>query len=64
MITVAKMGDKLVEVVRITSAVQFTSDPGWILICLDFEKPKRKQKEVKWIPATTRFDWVRSFNLV
>jgi hypothetical protein len=31
------------------------------MICMDWEKADRKKSEFKWIPAETRFDWVREF---
>ena len=65
MITVAKMTDgRVVEIVRAASKVGFSSDRGWIMICMDFEKISRKREHFKWVPATTRFDWVREFVFV
>jgi len=62
MITVAKMTDgRVVEIVRGTSKVNFSSDRGWIMICMDFEKTYRKRTEFKWVPANTRFEWVRAY---
>jgi len=62
MITVAKMADgRVVEIVRGTSKVNFSSDRGWIMICMDFEKTYRKRTEFKWVPANTRFEWVRAY---
>jgi hypothetical protein len=63
MIKVAKMTDgRVVEVVKVADTVAFSDTPGWIMICMDFEKVYRKRSEFKWIPATTRFDWVREFD--
>jgi len=62
MTTVAKMMDgRMVEVVRVADTVAFSDAPGWIMICMDWEKADRKKSEFKWIPAETRFDWVRDF---
>ena len=62
MIKVAKMTDgRVVEVVKVADTVAFSDTPGWIMICMDFEKVYRKRSEFKWVPATTRFDWVREF---
>jgi len=62
MTTVAKMMDgRMVEVVRVADTVAFSDAPGWIMICMDWEKADRKKSEFKWLPATTRFDWVREF---
>ena len=62
MIKVAKMTDgRMVEVVRIADTVGFSSERGWVMVCMDFEKTDRKKSEFKWIPASTRFDWVKEF---
>lgn len=62
MITIAKMLDgRLVEIVGTADRVSFSEDRGWISICIDFEKPKHFQDNVKWIPASTRFIWVKEF---
>jgi hypothetical protein len=62
MTTVAKMMDgRMVEVVRMADTVAFSDAAGWIMICMDWEKADRKKSEFKWIPAETRFDWVREF---
>ena len=62
MTTVAKMMDgRMVEVVRVADTVAFSDATGWIMICMDFEKADRKKSEFKWIPASTRFDWVKEF---
>lgn len=65
MTTVAKMEDgKMVQIVRTAERVAFSDVIGWICVCFDFEKPVRKQEHVKWIPATTRFEWVKQFSMV
>jgi hypothetical protein len=62
MITVAKMTDgRVVEIVRTASKVHFSSDKGWIMVCMDFEKTYRKRTEFKWVPADTKFEWVRAY---
>ena len=63
MIKIAKMTDgRMVEVVKVADRVDFSDVPGWIMICMDFEKVYRKRAEFKWVPAATRFDWVREFD--
>jgi len=63
MIKVAKMTDgRMVEVVRVADRVAFSDTPGWVMICIDFEKADRKKSEFKWVPASTRFDWVKEFS--
>ncbi len=61
MTVVAKMNDRLVEVVKVAATVQFSNTPGWVLICLDFEQGERKKSQFRWLPASTRFEWVREF---
>ena len=61
MTIVAKMNGKLVEIVKVADAVKFSNTRGWVMICMDFEQSDRKKSEFKWLPATTRFDWVREF---
>ena len=62
MIKVAKMTDgRMVEVVRVADTVRFSPEPDWVMVCFDFEKPFRKRAEFKWMPAATRFDWVREY---
>jgi len=62
MIKVAKMIDgRVVEVVRVADTVGFSSEPGWVMVCFDFEKTDRKKSEFKWVPADTRFEWVKEF---
>jgi len=62
MIKVAKMADgRMVEVVRVAKTVRFSAEPDWVMVCFDFEKPFPKQAEFKWMPAATRFDWVREY---
>jgi hypothetical protein len=61
MTTVAKMNGKLVEIVKFADAVKFSNTRGWVMICIDWEQADRKKTEFKWLPATTRFDWVREF---
>jgi hypothetical protein len=62
MIKVAKMTDgRMVEVVRVADTVGFSSERGWVMICMDFEKISRKRAEFKWVPASTKFEWVKEF---
>ena len=62
MITVAKMTDgRVVEVVRVAETVGFSPEPGWVMVCMDFDKMYGKRTEFKWVPAATRFEWVREY---
>ena len=65
MTTVAKMTDgRMVEVVRVADRVGFSTERGWVMVCMDFEKADRKRTSFVWVPATTRFEWVREFVFV
>lgn len=57
----AKMtDDKIVEIVKITSQVQFSTGT-WILICTDWQQPERNKSNFSWIPHSTRFTWVQEW---
>lgn len=60
-VTVAKLRGQLVEVVRVADRVQFSEDRGWVLVTPDVGAPERKKMTFKWVPADTRFEWVREF---
>jgi hypothetical protein len=62
MMIVAKMKDKIVQIVRVADTVQFSKDSGWIFICFDFDKINRRREQFKWVKASeTKFEWVREF---
>lgn len=60
-VTVARLENRLVQVVRVADRVGFSQDRGWVMVCLDWEQPERKKQQFRWVPASTRFDWVREF---
>jgi len=65
MTTVAKMGNKIVEIMRYAWEVQFSPDKGWVLVDPELGAPDMTgstRANIKWYPATTRFEWIRSFN--
>lgn len=59
MVTVAKYNGKIVEIRRVAETVAFSKERGWICICADIGK--MNSMAVKWIPASTVFDWVREY---
>lgn len=61
MTIVAKMNDRVVEIVQVADKVAFSSERGWVMVCLDFEQVDRKKSQFRWVPASTQFDWVREF---
>jgi len=62
MMIIAKIKNQIVEVIRVAETVQFSDEKGWVMICSDFEQSNRRKQHFKWIPASTRFEWVREFN--
>lgn len=60
-VTVAKMNNKLYQVMRVSDTVAFSDTRGWVMLCSDWEQPERKKQHFKWVPASTRFEWVRNF---
>jgi len=62
MTTVAKMEGRVVEVVRTADRVGFSTERGWVMVCFDFEQAERKKSQFRWVPASTRFEWVREFS--
>lgn len=62
MMIVAKMKDKIVQIVRVAETVQFSKEKDWIFICFDFDKINRRREQFKWVKASeTKFEWVREF---
>jgi hypothetical protein len=60
-IKVAKTEDgKVVEIVRTADMVGFSKERGWVLVCSEIGK--MSSLAVKWVPASTRFVWVRDFH--
>jgi hypothetical protein len=60
MTVLAKMNDKVVEIVKVQRNVAFSQQKNWILICA--EPAKKSSTAVRWVPATTRFEWVKEFS--
>ena len=58
---IAKLNGRLVQIVRIVDRVGFSQDMGWVFIVYDFERPLSKQQNFKWVPASTKFEWIRDF---
>jgi hypothetical protein len=60
-ITVARFNDRFVRIVRTQEHVAFSPEPNWILVEFDIHLPEHKRQQRRWVPADTRFDWVRTF---
>ena len=61
-ITMGKLAGtgKIVRIIRKAHDVKFSDEKGWLLIDTDPGKGNRGQG-LKWIPADTRFEWVRDY---
>lgn len=59
-VLVAKLNDKIVEIVKVTETVQFSKEKNWILISYNVNK----RLSMRWVKASdVKFDWVRRFSL-
>ena len=57
---VAKLNDKIVEIVKVTETVQFSKEKNWVLISHNVNK----RLSMKWLKVDeVKFDWVRRFSL-
>jgi hypothetical protein len=61
-IRVARIQNKFVRIVRTARTVDFSQQENWVLIEHDIHLPEHKRRHLKWVPATTQFDWVRDFH--
>jgi len=61
-VTVAKMNGKIVQVVSVRDRVAFSPARGWVCVTPDVDKADRAKHDFRWVPASTRFEWVRTFN--
>lgn len=55
--TVAKINDKIVEIIKFSETVHFSKEKNWLLI----SSQVNKRLSLKWIKSETRFDWVKTF---
>ena len=60
-VTVGKIKDSTVQIIRVTDEVAFSDQKGWIMICLDWQQTEARKSQFKWVPASTQFEWVREF---
>lgn len=62
---IAKLNNRIVEIVKYAYDVQFSQDKGWLLIDPERGEPDMTgstRANIKWYPANTRFEWVKAFN--
>lgn len=56
---------KIVQILKMVEHVEFSDERGWILIDPDLGKKDLGGSfgaNIKWIPADTRFEWVREIS--
>lgn len=59
---IAKLGNKTYEVVKVEENVKFSEEKNWVLLFRPIGDRKAVFNiEMFWVPATTRFEWVRDF---
>ena len=51
---------RVVRILKHKDQVSFSDEQGWLLI--DVTPGRQRPETMKWIPDTTKFDWVREFN--
>jgi len=51
---------RVVRILKHKDQVAFSDKQGWLLI--DVTPGRQRPETMKWIPDTTKFDWVREFN--
>jgi hypothetical protein len=52
---------KIVRLLKKAHTVAFSKDKDWLMIDTDFARGKKSNSQ-KWIPASTKFSWVKEFN--
>ena len=60
-VTVGKFDGRIVEIIRVAERVKFSPGRGWVMVCFDWEQPERRKQQFQWVPASTRFEWVREY---
>ena len=58
---IAKFNDRFVRIVKVEEKVAFSNERDWILIEFDVHLPEHKRQQRRWVPSSTRFEWVREF---
>jgi len=52
---------KVVRLLKKANTVAFSKDKDWLMIDTDFARGKKSIGQ-KWIPASTKFSWVKEFS--
>jgi hypothetical protein len=60
-VTVARMNNKIVEVIRVAETVGFSTERNWVCVCPHVGDVN--SNAVKWVRMQDQyFEWVREFN--
>jgi hypothetical protein len=60
-IVLVKWNNRIVRLVKYQREVLFSKDNDWLLLQYPIELPENKRYN-KWVPLSTRFEWVKEFN--
>jgi hypothetical protein len=60
-ITVLKWNNHYVRLVKYSKTVSFSDNTDWLLIDYPIHLPENNRYR-KWVPLSTRFEWVKVFN--
>jgi hypothetical protein len=60
-VTVAKMNNRIVEVIRVAETVGFSTERGWVCVCPHVGDVD--SNAVRWVRLRDqRFEWIRKFS--
>ena len=60
-VTVARMNNRIVEVIRVAETVGFSTERGWV--CVSNHPGDVNTNTVRWVRMNQQhFDWVRPFS--
>lgn len=59
-ITLVKYNNKIVRLVKYSKTVSFSDNTDWLLLQYPIHLPENKRFN-KWVPLSTRFEWIKEF---
>ncbi len=62
-IVLVKWNNRIVRLVKYQRNVLFSDNVDWLLLEFDIHLPTHKRVNRKWVPLSTRFEWIREFVL-
>jgi hypothetical protein len=60
-ITVLKWNNRIVRLVKYQREVAFSDNTDWLLVDYPIDLPENSRYR-KWLPLSTRFEWLKEFN--